>query len=78
MILVDFGRNNESKLTSGWHQKSMPTSKGHFFEKLCFSSGETIILKVLEIEVGNPNRLKIDQKLKPKLDSLLASIFDGF
>ena len=37
-----------------------------------------MILKVLEIEVGSKNGSKIDQKLKPKMDCLLASIFDGF
>ena len=29
-------------------------------------------------EVGTKNRSKIDQKLKPKMDCLLASIFGGF
>ena len=28
--------------------------------------------------MGAQNRSKIDQKLKPKMDRLLASIFDGF
>ena len=53
---------NGDQLASGWHQKSMPTSKGHFFKKPCFSFGKTMILKVLEIEVGRKNRSKIHQK----------------
>ena len=30
------------------------------------------------VEVGIKNQSKIDQKLKPKMDCLLASIFGGF
>ena len=49
-----------------------------FFQKALFFLGKTMILKVLEIEVGSKNQSKIDQKLKPKMDGLLASIVDGF
>ena len=37
-----------------------------------------MILEVLGVQVGAKNRSKIDQKLKPKMDCLLASIFNGF
>ena len=30
------------------------------------------------VEVGSKNQSTIDQKLKPKMDCLLASIFGGF
>ena len=80
-FLKDFGgfwRKNKRKLASGWHQKSLPTSKGHFFKKPDISCGKAMILKVLEIEVGSKNQSKINQNLKPKMDGLLASIFAGF
>ena len=37
-----------------------------------------MIFVVLGVEVGIKNRSKIDQKLKPKMNGLLASIFGGF
>ena len=40
--------------------------------------GKTMILKVLEVEVGTKHRLKIDQKMKASWEGLLASIFHGF
>ena len=30
------------------------------------------------VEVGSKNRSKIDQKMKPRREGILASIFDGF
>ena len=33
--------------------------EGDFFEKTLFSLGKTMILKVLEVEVGSKNPLKI-------------------
>ena len=37
-----------------------------------------MIFKVFGVEVSTKNRLKIIQKLKLKMDRLLASIFGGF
>ena len=37
-----------------------------------------MIFKVFGVEVSTKNPLKINQKLKLKLDRLLASIFGGF
>ena len=40
-ILVDLGRQNGAKLASESHPKSIPTSKGGFLKKLCFSLRKT-------------------------------------
>ena len=77
-ILVDLGRQNGAKLAPKSHQKSIPTSKGDFLKKPCFSKGKTMILKVLGVEVGTKNRSKIDQKMKSSWEGILASIFHGF
>ena len=37
-----------------------------------------MILKVLGVEVGTPNRSKIQCKTKSTSEGILASIFDGF
>ena len=37
-----------------------------------------MILKVAHVEVGRLNRLKNNEKSKPKMGRLLARIFDGF
>ena len=37
-----------------------------------------MIFKVFGVEVSTKNPLKINQKLKLKMDRLLASIFGGF
>ena len=58
-ILLDFERENRAKLAPRWHQQSMPTSEDYVCRKLSFSLGETMILKVLEVEVGTKNHSKI-------------------
>jgi len=55
-ILVDLGRQNGAKLAPKSCQKSIPTWKGDFLKKPCFSTGKTMILKVLGVEVGSKNR----------------------
>ena len=37
-----------------------------------------MIFQSYGVEVGTKNQSKINQKLKPKMDRLLASIFNGF
>ena len=62
-VLVNFGgfwKENEGKLAPRWHQKSMPTSKEDLLKKPCFSSGKTVILKVLEVEFGTKHASKIN------------------
>ena len=56
-----------------------------FLTNLRFPEVKTTIGRVAHVEVGrnndetlSKNPSKIDQKLKPKMDGLLASIFDGF
>ena len=73
-----FGEATWSQVGTNIDQKSMPIAKCDFLKKLCFSLGKTMILEVLGVQVGAKNRSKIDQKLKPKMDCLLASIFNGF
>ena len=69
-------------MEASWHQNRSKINvnfEKRFFEKRHnFSSGKTMVLRVQGVEVGSQNRSKIDQKLKPKMDRLLASIFDGF
>ena len=77
----DFGGFLEAKwkhVGTKIDQKSMPTPNNDFLKKLCFSWGKTMILRVQGVEVGSQNLLKNYKKLKPKMDRLLASIFDGF
>ena len=38
----------------------------------------SMIFQGYGVEVGSNNQSKIDCKIKPKMDCLLASIFDGF
>ena len=59
-----------------WHQKSMPSSKDDL-KKRCFSLGQTMILKVLEVEVGTKNPLKIFSKRSSTWEGLLALMFHG-
>ena len=80
-FLKDFGgfwKENGAKLASRWHQKSMPTSKDDLLKKPCFSLGKTMILKVLEVEVGTKNPLKIIKKRSSTWEGFLASIFQEF
>ena len=58
------GKQNGDKLAPKSHQKSIPTSKGDFFEK-CVFPRKTMILKVLRAEAGSKNQSKIDPKMKP-------------
>ena len=68
-------------MEASWHQhrsKIDVNFEKRFFEKTFFSIGKTVILRVQGVEVGSPNRSKINQKLKPKMDCLLASILVDF
>ena len=61
-FLEDFGGfwdQNGSKLAFKIEPKTMLSSKGVFLKKPCFSLGKTMILKVLEVEVGTKNPLKV-------------------
>ena len=61
-FFMDFGGFLEEKwrhVGTKIEQKSMPTSKSDFLKKPCFSLGKTMILKVLEVDVGIKNPSKI-------------------
>ena len=75
---MDLWRENGSKLAPKSDPKSVSTSKGRFCKKCGKTNEKSLFFKVLGVEVGSQIRLKIDQKLKSKLECLLASIFDGF
>ena len=60
------------------YEQSMSTSKGRFYKSTYKTNGISMIFEVSGVEVGSTNRPKIDQKLNPKTDCLLASIFYGF
>ena len=75
---MDFGRENEGKLAPKWDQKSMLTSKGRFYKSTYKTNRILMIFEVSGVEVGSKNRPKIDEKLKPKMDCLLASILGRF
>ena len=68
---VDFGGMLASKMESRW----MLSSRGHFLKKLRFPTGKSMILKDPGVEVGSPNRSKIDQKRNSSWEGILASIF---
>ena len=76
-ILIDFWRANGGMLAPKSNQKSMSTSKGRFCKKYSKTNEFSLFFMVLGVEVGIKNRSKIDQKLKPKMNGLLASIFGG-
>ena len=62
-------------------QKSMPTSKGRFCKNYSKTNEILMIFQGYGVEVGIKNQSKIHQKIKPKMDCLLASIlvdFGGF
>ena len=59
-------------------QKSMPTSKGRFCKNYCKTNEISMIFQSYGVEVGIKNQSKIHQKLKPKMDCLLASILVDF
>ena len=64
-----------------WHQnqwKIDTNCEKRFFDKSCSRCSGGLILEGPRYEVGIKNQSKIDQKLKPKMDCLLASIFGGF
>ena len=73
-----FSMENEAKLVPKSDQKSISTSEGRFCKKPYKTNGFLMIFWFSGTEVGTKNRSKIDQKLKPKMDCLLASIFGGF
>ena len=47
-------------------------------QKVWKNQRKITVFKALGVEVGSQIRSKIDQKLKSKLERLLASIFNGF
>ena len=59
-------------------QKSMPTSKGRFCKNYCKTNEILMIFQGYGVEVGIKNQSKIHQKIKPKMDCLLASILVDF
>jgi hypothetical protein len=75
---MDFGRENGGKLAPKSDPKSVSTSKGRFCKKCGKTNEKSLFFEVLGVEVGSQIRSKIDQKLKSKLECLLASIFNGF
>ena len=77
-FLMDFWRENGGMLAPKSDQKSMSTSKGRFYKSIYKTNGILMIFEVSGVEVGSKNRPKIDEKLKPKMDCLLASIFGRF
>ena len=77
-MLIDFGKENGGKLAPKSDPKSVSTSKGRFCKKCGKTNEKSMFFEVLGVEVGSQIRSKIDQKLKSKLECLLASIFDGF
>ena len=75
MFLVDFWREIEGMLAPRSHQKSMPPLKGWFCKnwwKVFF-----LIFQGYGVEVGSKSQSKIDWKIKPKMDCLLALIVGG-
>ena len=77
-FLVGFWKENGGMLAPRSDQKSMPTSKGRFCKNYCKTNECLMIFQSYGVEVGIKNQSKIHQKLKPKMDCLLASIFGGF
>ena len=62
-----------------WEQKSIKNrSKKEFNKGRHLGIDFWRILVDFGGQVATKNRSKIDQKLKPKMDGLLASIFGGF
>ena len=70
------------KMEASWHpnriQNRSQLRKADFAKSVEKQTKKTLFFKVLGVEVGSQIRLKIGQKLKSKLECLLASIFDGF
>ena len=67
-----------SHVGTKFDEKSMPIAKSDFLKNRCFSLGKTTIFKVRGVQVGNKNRLKIDQKRSSTWEGILASIFERF
>ena len=77
-ILVDFGRENGGKLAPKWNQKSILTCNRRKSLKCSKTNGISMIFVASGVEVGSQNRLKINQKIKSKMEGILASIFHRF
>ena len=75
---MDFRSEHGSILAPKWKQKSRLTSKARFLENSGFPLAKTMILMVPRGPKSTKIRSKIDQKWKPKIGSLLASICGGF
>ena len=76
-----FWMQNGDMLASKIEQKSMLSSRDDFLKKMCFPNGKTSIFKDPGVEVGSPNRSKIDQNLKSNIKCLgidFSSIFVDF
>ena len=71
---MDLGKENGSKLAP----KSEPKSILALKRKNQLNASPLVPNWVRRVQVGCQNRSKIDQNLKSKMGSLLASIFNGF
>ena len=77
-MLVDFGRENESKLVPKWDQNLMLTSRGRLCKNVYKTNRILMIFEVRGVEKSIKNRSKIDQKMESNMECLLASIFARF
>ena len=71
---MDFGEENGAKLAP----KSHPTCGFLKIRKMPFGASPLAPNEVRGVQVGSPNRSKIDRNLKSKIERLLASIFHEF
>ena len=83
--LVDFWKAKCSQVGIKLEFNNERTWKSVFLTNLRFPLVKTTIGRVAHVEVGRKknetlikNQSKINQKWKPKMDGLLASIFGGF
>ena len=89
-ILMDLGRQNGAKLAPKSHQKSIPTSKGDFLKKLCFSLGKQWFFEISmfrkkvakSMQNGTPKVIKIHEKSvlgRPRVDifGFMGRFFEG-
>ena len=77
-VWEDFGSQNGAKLAPKLSKKSILYWKWCKAQNAYKTNGFLMICWFSGTEAGTKNRSKIDQKLKPKMDCLLASIFGGF
>ena len=73
-ILMDFGSQNGAKLAPNWDQISISQKT----RKNVFGTSPLVPNWVQGIQVGSENQPKIDPNMEPKMECILASIFDTF